>query len=97
MKSKFHLEAMIEFDEAGDFYSVRSEELGERFRSHIQSSIEEIEDSPHSWPMFDQDIRRYVVDEFPFVIIYMELEDLVLIVAVMHTSRKPGYWRSRIN
>jgi plasmid stabilization system protein ParE len=97
MKSKFHPDAMIEFDEAGDFYDLRSKELGERYRSHIQSSIEEIEDSPYSWPMFDEDVRRHVVDDFPFVIIYLTLDDLVQIVAVMHTSRRPGYWKDRIN
>ena len=31
MKSRFHPEALIQFDEADEYYSLVSEELGERF------------------------------------------------------------------
>ena len=97
MKSRFHRDALIEFDEAIDYYSIESEDLGVRFRSCIRASVQRIENSPSSWPFYEGDVRRFVVNDFPFVIIYLVLDDYLYIVAVMHTSRKPGYWKSRIN
>lgn len=97
MKSRFHPEALFEFDEADDYYSLVSEELGERFRSQVRSTVRKIERSPRSWPIYDEEIRRCLVERFPFLIFFMEIDDYLLIVAVMHTSRKPDYWKHRIN
>ena len=36
------------------------------------------------------------VDKFPCVVIYELVEDQVIIMAVMHTSRRPRYWDSRL-
>jgi hypothetical protein len=33
---------------------------------------------------------------FPYSVIFQEKEDIVLIVAVAHAKRRPGYWRGRI-
>jgi toxin ParE1/3/4 len=34
---------------------------------------------------------------FPYLRVYLELDpDNVLLLAVMHTSRRPGYWRRRL-
>jgi toxin ParE1/3/4 len=37
-----------------------------------------------------------VMDRFPFTIVYTELPDEVLIIAIAHASREPGYWRARL-
>ena len=48
------------------------------------------------WPD-DPRYRRAVVDVFPFVVLYRidEKRHAVIIVAVAHTRRRPGYWRGR--
>jgi hypothetical protein len=33
---------------------------------------------------------------FPFAIVYVELDTEVLILAVAHGKRRPGYWRERV-
>jgi hypothetical protein len=39
---------------------------------------------------------RCLVHVFPYAILYSIEAKYVLIVAVMHLSREPGYWRHRI-
>ena len=39
--------------------------------------------------------RRAVFGKFPFAIIYRDMLDEIQIIAVAHTSRRPGYWRRR--
>ena len=33
---------------------------------------------------------------FPYVIFYAEYPERVHVLAVAHTSRRPGYWKKRI-
>jgi len=33
---------------------------------------------------------------FPFAIVFVELDDHYLVVAVAHLKRKPGYWLTRL-
>ena len=33
----------------------------------------------------------------PFDIVFEEFDDHIVIYAVAHTKRKPGYWRERLN
>jgi hypothetical protein len=33
---------------------------------------------------------------FPYAIFFEPRSDEIVIVAIMHTSRSPGYWRSRV-
>jgi toxin ParE1/3/4 len=43
-------------------------------------------------------IRRYLLTRFPYSIYYRwnADNDRVSIYALMHTSRRPGYWRDRL-
>lgn len=70
MNSKFHPDALAEFDEAVDFYDMESEGLGQRFQREIGAWIREIEKSPKRWPLYDEEVRSFVVSVFPFVIVY---------------------------
>ena len=45
--------------------------------------------------MLDGDIRRALVKQFPYGVIYSEEQQEILIIAVMHLHRKPEYWRNR--
>ncbi|MFB3820344.1 MAG: type II toxin-antitoxin system RelE/ParE family toxin, partial [Candidatus Methylomirabilales bacterium] len=39
--------------------------------------------------------RRVVVARFPYSIVYREDAESIVIVAVAHQRRRPGYWRGR--
>ena len=97
MRSAFHPEALAEFDEAIDFDDLESQGLGNRFEEYVQLAVTEIEESPRSWPIYEEGIRQHLVSVFPYAILYQEVYDYVLILAVMHTSRDPDYWKRRLN
>jgi hypothetical protein len=40
--------------------------------------------------------RSFVLQRFPFSVVYLDDPDLVIIVAVAHGKRKPGYWKDRL-
>jgi len=97
MKLEFHPEARIEFRESASFYEGSRPGLGGAFASEIESVLQRITDAPERWPVIKEDVRRCLARRFPYGVLYTIEADYVLIVAVMHCSRKPDYWRSRLS
>jgi len=75
---------------------MRSAAAEDLFRREIEAAIEHIADSPETWPRFVHGTRRFVLRVCPFTIVYTTGDDHVLIVAIAHGKRKPGYWASRV-
>jgi hypothetical protein len=40
-------------------------------------------------------VRRFLLPRFPFAVAYVIRGDDVLVLAIAHTRRRPGYWRGR--
>lgn len=41
-------------------------------------------------------VRRRILRRFPYSILYTLDNDVVLVIAVAHQRRRPGYWRRRV-
>lgn len=95
MSFSFHPEAAEEFDAAVVWYEERSAGLGLDFATEIRQAILRAESMPLAWTQIEGDIRRVLVHRFPYGILYSPDDDHLHIVAVMHLSREPGYWRHR--
>ncbi|MEH2466637.1 type II toxin-antitoxin system RelE/ParE family toxin [Nostoc sp.] len=96
MKYVFHPTALTEYGEAVKFYAERRVELAQAFINAVEDAIFRIIQSPTRWAVIDEDIRRCLTRKFPYGILYTIEEDYVLILAVMHCSREPGYWKERV-
>jgi plasmid stabilization system protein ParE len=95
MRFKFHPEARVEYLEAIGYYEERRAGLGGRFALEIEGVIQRIVEAPRRWRSVEGEIRRCLAHKFPYGVLYSIEADYVLILAVMHHSRKPGYWRNR--
>ncbi len=96
MKYVFHPAALSEYGEAVKFYAERRVELAQAFINAVEDAIFRIIQSPRRWAVLDEDIRRCLTRKFPYGILYTIEEDRVLILALMHCSREPGYWKERL-
>lgn len=92
---RFHPEADQELAEAREWYEVRSEVAAQAFTLEIDHAIEQILEAPLRYPIGRRGERRFVLDRFPYTILYRTRDDHVFITAVAHQSRRPGYWRHR--
>lgn len=95
MSYTFHPEAEAEFVAAVAWYEERSAGLGLDFATEIRQAIARAESMPLAWTRIDGDIRRVLAHRFPYGVLYAPHNDAMLIVAVMHLSREPGYWMHR--
>ena len=96
MRYEFHPAALEEYDKAVLWYAEREFKLAIRFIESVEDAIRRVLEAPARWPMIDDDIRRCLTHVFPYAVLYTFEPDFILIVAVMHCSRKPGYWKRRI-
>jgi plasmid stabilization system protein ParE len=96
MRYEFHPAALEEYEAAALWYAERDPELAERFVQSVEEAIGRILEAPDRRRIIDQDVRRCLTRVFPYGVLYTIEADFVLILAVMHGSRKPGYWKDRI-
>ena len=86
----------MEFEEAVRYYRARGRHLGGRFASEVRTAIRRILATPERWRVLDEDVRRCLVRVFPYSVLYTVERDYVLIIAVAHARREPGYWKHRL-
>ncbi len=92
-----HEEAAAEYDAAFDWYLQRSPDAALKFDAEFDRALTEIVQAPQRWAIGPHRTRRFLLRKFPFLLIYRERAGGNLqIVAVAHTSGRPGYWRERI-
>ena len=92
----FHPEALEEFHSAAAYYFERNPQLAARFIDSVEDAIHRVLEAPERWRILDEDVRRCLTRVFPYAVLYTVEPELILIVAVMHCSREPGYWKGRI-
>jgi len=95
MRIRFHPEAEQELTEATAWYNERSEVAAQAFALEIDHAVRSIREAPLRWPRGMRGERRFVLDRFPYTVLYRVKDDHVFITAVAHQSRRPGYWRHR--
>lgn len=94
MKYAFHPEARVEYREAIQFYQAARLGVGAEFTLEVESVIQKICSDPERSTPFEKDFRRCLATKFPYALLYTIGKDFILILAVMHCSCRPGYWKT---
>jgi toxin ParE1/3/4 len=63
---RLRLEAELEFFEATLWYETEREGLGFEFDSEVNATLDRVAHSPKHFPVVGRDIRRAIVDRFPY-------------------------------
>ncbi len=69
--------------------------LGDELLDEVARGIALLKEFPEAAPAIGGGYRRLLIARLSFGLIYRLHEGEIVIVAVAHTSRKPGYWRRR--
>ena len=73
------------------------DELREAVRWYVADTVELINSHPEIGEptSADRKTRRALVPRFPYQVVYRLRPDEIVIVAVAHLKRRPGYWKIR--
>ena len=88
--------AKEEMNEAASYYESQASGLGMDYLSEVERAVASISESPMTWPKIEGEIRRRLLQRFPFGILYYIESEEIVILAVAHLRRRPGYWKKRI-
>lgn len=91
MSFRLHPDAEEELSEAIRYYEDVEPGLGQDFAVEIYSAVQRAIANPRAWTVLDGEVRRSLVRRFPYGVLYAEDDGGILVVAVMHLHREPGY------
>ncbi len=79
-------------------YQLQRPGLGTELNTRsMQHSICSVPLSPVPGAAGERGVRRRILKRFPYDIVIREAGAQIVIIAFAHHSRKPGYWRERLN
>ena len=90
--------ARAELFSAARRYDDENPGLGDEFLVAVIDVAARFGNQP-TWPVWpgirqsNPPVRRYIMERFPYAIGFQVFDDHVLVVAIAHAKRRPGYWR----
>lgn len=98
----FHPTAAEEATAAAEWYSAEQSELGEDFTQELAHSVARLRQLPlpsvpHPYTPKQAKVQRLMMRRFPYDVVFIVRNETVLIIAVAHQSKRPGYWKTRLS
>lgn len=81
--------------EAASWYGQQGADLRDRFLNAWKTTALRVLANPELYRCFRGDLRKARFEVFPYVLVFRIRGDEIQVAAMMHTSRKPGYWENR--
>lgn len=96
----FGATAEAELIDAAHWYEDQQSGLGHRFISAVDATIHALKRWPRTGALVDdatnsREIRRAPVKGFPYHLGYLVTDDAMVVLAVAHDHRRPGFWHHR--
>lgn len=96
MTVAFLPQAEEEMFAAAQYYETHAPELGIGFLHEVRLATDALSRNPHAAPVIKYGISRRLLKRFPFGLLYAIEPTTIVILAVMHLRRRPGYWEDRL-
>lgn len=97
MRMVFTTEARADLFESAAYYESREEGLGIRFRDEIADVLKSASASPLLWRERQEGFRRINCPVFTHYVAYVIRGDALVVVAIVHGHREPGFWHKRLD
>lgn len=93
---EYHPRAADEVADAFAYYASVKTDIGERFKLEFDRAEQLVQRTPESWGQYFHGTRGFRFRGFPFVMAYIIRDERIIVIAIAHTRRRPGYWRDRL-
>ena len=94
---RFHPEASREFEAVLSWYGNKRQELAQQFKDAVDERIRSIISMPLAEAPYLYGTRKSSLGSFPIRLVFNVMRQEIVVVAFAHTSRRPGYWRDRLD
>ncbi len=82
---------------AAIWYNKKQIGLGKRFTAQVREKVRLIKRNPKACNVRYNNVRTAVLNVFPYMLHYIidEENKIILVLAVLHTSRNPQIWKNK--
>jgi toxin ParE2 len=95
MKLKLLKAAQTDAANAIAYYNAEEPGLGADLATEVRKTLERILQYPKAWAQVSKRTRRCQVNRFPYGVFYSLTNDVVIVIAVLHSHRQPRTWQAR--
>jgi plasmid stabilization system protein ParE len=88
--------AVRDTESAFDWYESQRPGLGERFIIELAATYERIRSGPLRYQELRAGVRHARLRTFRYAVYYLTEDDQIVVLAVVHPSRDPSEWQSRL-
>jgi plasmid stabilization system protein ParE len=91
-KVEFSKRALLEIDEAYEWYELQTSGLGNEFIFKLDKTIDKLTTSPTHYGFIDESktIRDLLLSPFPYLVVYEVINQSVLIHSVFQAQQHPN-------
>lgn len=90
-------QARAELVDDWSWYEEQRPGLGDELVTCVEAAFSQPARAPLAHPVVDEPVRRVLVRRFPYAVFFVPGPDGLLVLAVAHVRRKPGYWNDRLS
>jgi toxin ParE1/3/4 len=92
---QFHPAAFAELVQTASRYDDELAGLGAEFTEEVDRLLRRLHLYPELGTPSSQDTRRLLLRRFPYMLVYRIRDSDVVVLAVAHQRKRPGYWVRR--
>ena len=96
LEIEYHPAAEAEIIECCQWYAGIDPNVAERFKFELDRAERLIARAPESCPPYLHLTRGFRFKGFPYVVAYSCVGSRITVIALVHTRRRPGYWKRRL-
>ena len=98
MRLEFHPAVQGDFNAALDYYEVEGgRHLAERFEAEFRTCLSAVKAGPRQFSFYQKSpvFRRVRLKNFPYLIVYREMPDVIRVTLLKHERRHPRFGITR--
>ena len=88
--------AQADLADAQAWYDAEVPGLGDELLVAVKRKLAAIGENPKRFAIVHRDVRRALVERFPYGVFFQELDASIRVLAVVHLARHPSTWRTRM-
>jgi len=85
----------VDIDEIVAWYEKAAPGLGKRFLNNVEASFKKIQNNPDAFTYIKYPVRRFIVEKFPYKILYQVSGDVIVILGICHAKRSNAFIKRR--
>jgi len=93
---RLHPKAEEDLENALNYYYEIDNKLEAKFLKYLDATFDKILKFKNLYPYENEVVQKIVVEKFPYIVLYEQYGEIIMILALFHTKRNPQTLTDRV-